>query len=223
MIQRFFLLACIPMLSVAVLSLNAADPKKDDGFKVLFDGKDLSAFMSAQGKEPGKGWVIEENTLVRKTAGGDIWTKERFGNFILELEFKTTGNSGVFIRTDKPTNNVQTGIEIQVDKPANPGKHSVGAFYDCVAPKKDVTKKDDWNKMVVTASNNLLSVTMNGELVNEIDLDKWTEANKNPDGSKNKFSTALKDFKREGHIGFQDHGAVVMYRNVRVKSMDKSK
>jgi hypothetical protein len=73
------------------------------------------------GDKPGEGWVIEDGALVRKSKAGDIWTKQRFGDFVLQLEFKTKGNSGVFIRTDDPKNNVQTGIEIQVDKPARTG------------------------------------------------------------------------------------------------------
>ena len=148
---------------------------------------------------------------------GDIWTKERFGDFVLTLEFKTEGNSGVFVRTDNPKNNVQTGIEIQVDKPRSVGRHSVGAIYDLVAPSKDASKADEWNKMLVRCVGNQIVVKINDKKVAAMNLDKWTKANKNPDGSKNKFKTALKDFKREGHIGFQDHGANVSYRNVKIK------
>jgi hypothetical protein len=190
----------------------AAEPK------ALFNGKDLTGWQNAKGEAPNPGWVVEDGVLSLKGKKvGDLWTKDRYGDFILELEFKTTGNSGVFFRTDNPSNNVQTGIEIQVDVPhGKPDKHSVGCIYDLVPPTTENAKKDDWNTMKITAKGNLISVDVNGQKVSEMDLDKWTEAGKNPDGTKNKFKTALKDFKREGHIGFQDHGNAVQYRNVRL-------
>lgn len=214
-----FRLSLVPtLLAIAVAGGVAADtrPNTRDA-KPLFNGTDFTGWQTATGKPITQGWVVKDGALVRESAGGDIWTKDRFGNFILELEFKTEGNSGVFIRTDKPTDNVQTGIEIQIDKPAaKPSKHSVGALYDLVAPTKDNTKKDDWNTLVITADGSRITVVINGEKVNAMDLDQWTEAGKNPDGTKNKFKTALKDFKREGHIGLQDHGAKVSYRNIRL-------
>ncbi len=203
----------VAVAAFAVVSVQAADE-----WTVLFDGKDLSGWQNAAGQAPGGNWVVTDGTLTRKDKGGDIWTKERFGDFVLELEFKTTGNSGIFIRTDKPQDNVQTGIEVQVDNPADPGKHSVGALYDLVAPAKNAATKE-WNKVVITAKGKDITVEMNGQKINAMDLDKWTTAGENPDGSKNKFGKALKDFKREGHIGLQDHGNVVSYRNVRVKKL----
>jgi hypothetical protein len=207
-------------LSIVAVVLLAAGAACADDSKDLFNGKDFTGWQNAAGDAPAAGWVVEEGAMVCKNRGGYIWTKERFGDFILELEFKTQGNSGVFFRTDKPGDPVQTGIEIQVNNPSPPGKHSVGCFYDLVAPSKDVAKKDDWNKMVITAKDNLLSVELNGEKITEMDLDQWTEPGKNPDGSKNKFRTALKDFKRDGHVGFQDHGSRVAYRNVRIQAVD---
>ncbi len=216
--QRFVFLGAACLCAASLGLVEAGDK---GGWKVLFDGKSLEGWQNGSGKAPGAGWVIEDGAMVRRKGAGDIWTKGRYGDFVLDLEFKTTGNSGVFIRTDKINSPVQTGIEVQVDNPsAKPGKHSLGAFYDLVAPKSNPAKKGEWNRMVITAKGPLLKVEMNGETIAEMNLDRWTEAGKNPDGTRNKFKVALKDFKREGHIGFQDHGAVVMYRNVKLRPLD---
>jgi hypothetical protein len=197
---------------------RAAEP--EEGWRLLFNGKDFSRWQSASGKTPSPGWIVQEGAMVRQRSAGDIWTKERFGNFVLDLDFKTQGNSGIFIRTDKMNDCVQTGIEIQIDRPARrPSKHSVGAIYDALAPTKEVTRPDQWNHAAITVLENRITVVLNGQQIIDMDLNKWTEAGRNPDGTRNKFRRALKDFNREGHIGFQDHGAVVAYRNVRIRPL----
>jgi hypothetical protein len=183
----------------------------------LFNGKDVNGWMNAAGAD--SKWAVEDGALTGQRGTGDIWTKARFGNFVLELEFKTTGNSGVFIRTDEPKNCIQTGIEIQVENPGGPDRHSVGAIYDLVAPNKNAGKAGEWNKYVITAKGARITVELNGELVSSMDLDQWTVTGKNPDGSGNKFKRPLKDWKRDGHIGLQDHGAKVAYRNLRIKPL----
>jgi hypothetical protein len=62
-------------------------------------------------------------------------------------------------------------------------------------------------------------VVLNGEQIIDMNLDLWKEAGKNPDGTKNKFKTAYKDMPREGHIGFQDHGQELWFRNLRIKKL----
>jgi 3-keto-disaccharide hydrolase len=211
-----------PVLVLVVFlgATGMADPKEEGGWWPLFDGTDLAGWTSAAGEQPGKGWIVDNGTLVRKEPAGDLWTRDRFGDFILDLEFQTTGNSGVFIRTDKPTDNVQTGLEIQIERPAKPGKHSCGAIFDVLAPIKEASKDDSWNHLVITARGSHITVVLNDEPIIDADLNRWTEAGKNPDGTKNKFNTALKNFKREGHIGLQDEGNVVNFRNIKIKPLE---
>jgi hypothetical protein len=84
-----------------------------------------------------------------------------------------------------------------------------------------MTRDGQWNHVTITAVDNKINIVLNGQQIIDMDLNKWTEPGRNPDDekSKNKFRTALKDFKREGHIGFQDHGANVWFRNVRIKPL----
>jgi hypothetical protein len=190
-------------------------------WEVLFDGSDLDQWQANNGGRPNPNWIIDNEGVLGRTAkAGMIWSKQRFGDFVLDLEFKTKGNSGVFFRTDDIRNPVQTGIEMQVYPPvANPNTHSCGAIYDAVVPAGEFSKANAWNHVAIEARNNRVTVHMNGEKIINMDLNRWDTPRKNPDDTKNKFRKALKDFKREGHIGLQDHGAQVWYRNIRVKAL----
>jgi hypothetical protein len=220
--RRRFLATAAAGAAAAVLGRNMmalAAGADGDGFRDLLAGG-LDGWTSPSGGKPGAGWVLEDGVLARKGRGGNIWTKDRFGDFVLDLEFKTSGNSGVLFRCDKPADYVQTGMEMQVINYSKPeDKHSAGAMYDLLAPSKDALKPKDWNHVVLTCKDNKITVEMNGQQIIDMDVDKWNEPNKNPDGTKNKFKTPIAKFKREGHIGLQDHGANVEYRNVKVKPL----
>ncbi|NLF67839.1 MAG: DUF1080 domain-containing protein [Candidatus Anammoximicrobium sp.] len=216
MIRPFTTTAAV-LFAIGLLAASAQ--AADQGWIRLFDGQDLSAWDNGSGGAPGAGWVVQDGTLIRQKPAGYIWSKQSFGDFVLELEFKTEGNSGVFFRTGNPRDCVQTGLEMQVDKPAaKPNKHTVGALYDALAPTKNAAL-NDWNKVVITCRGSRVTIEMNREQIVVADLDQWNQAGKNPDGTPNKYRTALKDFPREGKIGLQEHGAVVAYRNIRVKPL----
>ena len=169
-------------------------------------------------------WTLEDGVLTRK-GGGDIWTNEVYGDFILDMEFKVDQgtNSGVFFRTANINDPVQTGIEVQIydshgrDKP---GKHDCGAIYDVQEPSVNAVKPaGEWNRMSIMAKGSGICVVMNGSQIIDIDLNDWPEAHKNKDGTPNKFNTAYKDTARVGAFGFQDHGKPVWYRNIKVKKL----
>ena len=190
------------------------------GYTALFNGKDLSGWKAKKG-----GWMVQDGVLARRKGSGYLWTEKSYGDFILDVEVKVSPrcNSGIFFRTD-PKNAVQGGFEIQVMDTTGKkklGKHDNGALYDALPPSANPAKPlGQWDRFVVTCKGAKVSVTINGKEVVNADLDKWTTGNKNPDGSRNKFKTALKDLPRKGHIGFQDHGHDVWFRNIYIKQLD---
>jgi hypothetical protein len=160
---------------------------------------------------------------------GYIWTKQRYGDFSLSLRYKLSegANSGVFFRTDK-NNPVQGGFEIQLlddqgfqkIKGKKDPKNLNGALYDCQAAQSNPAKPaGDWNELKLKVKGRKFTVHINDRLVNEIDIDLWDTAEKNPDGSANKFKSALRDLPRTGRIGIQNHGQVVWIKDVTIEAL----
>ncbi len=217
----FVLFAVALYLTHPVIAGEADDDKV---WQPLFNGKDLSGWQGSGGKEPGAGWEVEAGEMVRKARGGDIWTAKPYGDFVLELEFFTRGNSGILFRKPDPKTTAKDRLEIQIQPPAakGPTKHSCGALYDCHAATKEMCRKEEWNQLRLTSANNRVKVVLNGETIVDVDLEEWTEAGKNPDGTPNKFAKPLREFSRTGYIGFQDHGAEIRFRNIRFQPLDRN-
>jgi len=219
------------MKNVMLLALLAApagenelsEQEKKDGWVLLWNGKDSEGWVDGAGAAL-KADHFQDGSINPKGAAGHMaYTKERYGNFVLACDAKVSKgcNSGLFFRTGTMKDPVQTGFEIQVFDSAGKekvGKHDSGALYDIVAPSKNAMKPaGEWNHFEVTANGAKVSIALNGEKIVECDLDQGSEPEKSPDGTKNKFKTPLKDFPREGHVGLQDHGSEVWFRNLKIK------
>jgi hypothetical protein len=206
-------------LAIFTLPLFSAEHPDTKNWKDLFS-PDLSNSVA-----PGK-WSMKDGVLV--AGGGEtLWTADSYGDFVLDLEFKVEkeANSGVFLRSGD-IRNVLKALEIQVHESADGSRYGmVGALYDACPPLKQAAKPvGEWNRFTITCKGPLLTLVFNGEQVLNADLDTWSEARKNPDGTPNKFAAALKDFARKGPIGLQGlHGAAkapVYYRNLKIKPLD---
>jgi hypothetical protein len=215
-------LVALPCPPAAAADNELTPAEKAEGFKLLFNGKDLTGW--SRNSAGFGGWSASEGAIKLAKGGGMLYADGEFDNFVLKVDFMMAKgcNSGVFIRTGNKKDEVQTGIEVQVqdDFGKKPNRNSCGSLYDLVAPKSMPLKPaGEWNTYVITCNKNLITVEMNGEKITEINLDEWDKPGLRPDGSKHKFKMAMKDFPRKGFIGFQDHGNEVAYKNIKIKEL----
>jgi hypothetical protein len=206
-------LATVAALSFILAGGPAAKEAAADGFVEMFNGKDLTGWKTTGN------WVVEENNVItlKPRPGESGWqryndyiaTERQYGDFILDLEFKfeAKGNSGVFMRVGDLKNHVDSGFELQILDThglAQPGHHDCGGIINTQGPAKNMIKPaGEWNRYIITLKGNQLSVTLNGEQIQNLDLSK----------------TGLKDRPAKGHISFQDEAKRIWYRNVRIKEL----
>ena len=143
-------------------SAPAADNMPPEGFVALFNGKDLSGWKEAKGKEGH--WKVEEGVITYDGKGDHLTSDKEYRNFVLHVDWKITkgGDSGVYLR----------GLpQVQIwDNPVGSG----GLWND----KNDPTKKMDkpigeWNHFEITVENDLVTVFLNGEKVVDKFPKKW--------------------------------------------------
>src|SRR4051812_13072709 len=176
-------LAFAPVLTSPLFADDAKPAADKEGWETPFDGKSLDAFDM----EGLKGiWAVNEQGELYPAKGGrSLYTKKRYCDFVLELDFKMGGgkkaNSGVFIRVHDVGNEVYTGMEIQIldnadyKVPFDAGNAN-GALYGLVKPAVDANKPvGEWQHFKITANGANVSVEMNGKQICEADLSKWNK------------------------------------------------
>jgi hypothetical protein len=196
--------------------------EKADGWQLLFNGRDLDGWKNNNDK-PVRAKVEDGAINVHGTGGYLLVYEKPYGDFIFKTDVKMDQpfcNSGIFVRVGNLKRPVQNSIEVQVFSEPEADLHGFGAIYDLVAPAKNASRGvGQWDTVEVRCEGPQIAVTVNGEEVASIDCDEWTKSGQRPDGSKTKFRKAIKDFARKGHLGLQDHGYNVWYKNIKLKEL----
>jgi hypothetical protein len=236
----YLIIACMVyslLLQAQVANTLSAQEKKE-GWKLLFNGKNLNGWHTYGGKGTGPAWKVDSNALLlhvperagnKTKGGGDIVTDEVVtGNFELLFDWKITrlANSGVFLFVTESTsyeNSHNTGLEIQVTDNAIFGEgpdnnRRAGDLFGIASARvREPKAVGEWNQTRVTFKNGRLDIFLNGFQIHEIRLDskEWKEALsksglKDAPISKGKFA---------GRIGLQDWGSQVWYRNMKIRSL----
>lgn len=221
--------------SVALNSLS--EQEKADGWQLLFDGKTLDGWHKYGTDSIGKAWVINDQSIHLEVSdkkdwqtknGGDIISKNEYGNFHLQLDWKISkdGNSGIIFNVNEDPKKYEfpwmTGPEMQLlDNNGHPDskiiKHRAGDLYDLITSKETVKPAEEWNHAEIISDNGTLQFFLNGEKVVETTM--WDDAwKKMIAGSKFKEFPGFGTYKK-GKLCLQDHGNNVWFRNIKIKEL----
>ncbi|MDH5805873.1 MAG: DUF1080 domain-containing protein [Gemmatimonadota bacterium] len=220
-----------PLLAVLIVtgcstSSGETGAAQTDEWITLFDGSSVDQWRGFGQDSFPDGWEIVDGALTRVNRGGDILSREQFGNFELVLEWKVEegGNSGIFFRaTEEAEGTWRTAPEMQVlDDERHPdGQNpltSAGSNYGLYAPSEDVVRPaGEWNEAKIIADSAHVEFWLNGTKVVEYEL--WSEEWEEKVANTKFVETPLYGRAHVGHIGLQDHGDVVSYRNIRVRRL----
>lgn len=205
----------LTMLFVFTLGLtaHAAD---DAQWVHLLEGNSLSQHWTTEGN-----WSINDDGVVTLTPrpgekGWDrfnayLWSKQTYDDFVIEFDYKVQpkGNSGFYFNVADKDQPVQKGIEVQIYDSHSKGDtgeltdHDSGGIIPRIPPSKNAAKSaGEWNRFRIQVQDDRLTVQLNGETVNEVDLEDPKLAGR-PD---------------QGYIGFQDHSLPLQLRNIRIQA-----
>ena len=205
------------LILTALLAANPnqlTEQEKAQGFKLLFNGKDLS-----QWRQRGKGWAVKEGAISRVARGGSLTHKMKRvpDNFELRFQWKVArgSNSGVYYRPGQYEYQI---LDNKVHRDGKNPRTSAASLYFCMAPSKDATKPvGQWNTGKVICKGSVVQHWLNGTKVIDFDYTdkKWA------------FNVRLlklrgADLKaRGGKLFLQDHGDPVWYRGLKLRELPK--
>ncbi len=221
-----------------------ASPPAAAGFETLFDGSSLDAWRGYRMEGLPAGWTIEGDKLrfappaegtegaagaPVETKRADLITRKQYDDFELRLEWAITpgGNSGIFfrIREDQPQSYF-SAPEVQVldndgHRDGQNPKTSAGSNYAIHAPTSNTVRPlGQFNEVVLRVNGGHVQQWLNG--VKTVDYRLWTKKWRELVAGSKFAAWPVYGLSMTGHIGLQDHGNEVWFRNIRIRRLRES-
>ena len=222
------LLATSLTLPVFAADNQLSSEERAQGWQLLFNGKDMSQWRNFKKADLSDKWQIEDGAMkLTAGGGGDILTKQQYDHFELLLDWKIAevGNSGIFVLANETGNMIYSNApEIQIlDNERHPdnklANHLSGSLYDMIAsPPSSHKKAGEWNTVKIRLHNSELTIWQNGVQTAQVTIDspEWQKLL-----AASKFATWPGFAKaKSGHIGLQDHGDQVWFKNIKIKELN---
>ena len=196
-------------------------------WRSLFDGKSLDAWRGYKTEKIPDGWRIEQGALVKDKPVADIVTKDEFGDFELELEWKIgeAGNAGIFYRGTEEYDHIYwSAPEYQLldDIKGADNKSrltSAGAAYAILpSPAGHLKTVGEWNRARIVVNGAHVEHWLNGVRVLEYELGSTDWAAKVKASKFNAYPNYGRA--KRGYIALQgDHEGTLAFRNIRIRAL----
>jgi len=216
---------CCSAVALAEESHNRlSEEQREQGWQLLFDGSTLDGWRRYQGGEIERGWEVVDGAITRTGRAGDIVTRRTWTDFELEFEWwvESGGNSGVFYRAGESERYIfMTAPEYQVldderHRDGSKAETSAGSNYALHAVERGIVRPaGNWNSGRIVVRGEAVEHWLNGKPVVAYVLgsgDWSTRVAESKFADWPKYGTLA-----SGHIGLQDHGDRVAYRNIRIR------
>jgi len=217
------------VLAVAVIAMASACgvAQPASNWRVLFDGTSLKDWKGYQTDAVPAGWKIENGTLAKDAPVDDIVSKDEFGDFELELDWKIgdAGNSGIFYRGTEEYDHIYwSAPEYQLldDIKGADNKTRLtcaGAAYALYpSPEGHLKAVGDWNIARIVARGLHVEHWLNGVKLLEYELGS-------PDWLAKVKASKFNDYPNygratRGRIALQgDHAGKLAFRNIRIREL----
>lgn len=213
----------------------ASSDETSDGWVSLFDGKSLQGWRGYNGVDIAGAWIAEDGVLhltarTKDSPHVNIITEAIYDDFDMRFDWKVEAgtNSGVIFHVGEgPKEPYLTGPEYQVldnfgfrsskGLPVGPAEHSASNYAIEPAVSDETKPIGEWNEGRILVKGDHVEYWLNGVKTTEYEMHspKWNEQVAN-----SKYKN-WKDFSTlpEGHIGLQDHGHQVWFRNLKIKKL----
>jgi hypothetical protein len=214
----------VPVDDAAARSPNGAPVKK---WHALVEDGTANGWRGWDSQNLPKGWHVANGTISKEGNVDDLVTRNEFGNFELELEWKIgkAGNSGIFYRGTREYDHIYwSAPEYQLldDANAADGRSrltAAGAAYALYpAPAGVVRPFDQWNSTRIVVNGAHVEHWLNGQKLLEYEL--WS-ADWKAKVSASKFAAyANYGLAKQGYIGIQgDHPGALALRHIRIREL----
>jgi formylglycine-generating enzyme required for sulfatase activity len=194
-----------------------------NGWWVLFDGKGMGAW------QPVGTWTAKGGLLLAPGREQSVlWTKAKYADYELDLEFRleARGNSGICLNdsTNGTTNHARNGVEVQLlDDAAYDDlapEQRCGSVYNRTARRRDAAKPaGEWNRLKIRCRRQRVVVTMNGQKIVDSDVLTREEIRALQSGDAVQDLKLTGDELPPGRIGLQSHTGAVQFRNIRLREL----